>query len=213
MALRYAKMAGCAVLALFTACMFNPDNGPGTLRLNISHTESLSKSLASGPSVVEHLWITIKEVQVHTSGGDGWQVAAAPGKSFDFLELVNGLTVPLEIYPLAPGHYTQLRLLLEDINEIVIDGETSPITIPSGLQTGIKLVRQFKIEEGEETEICIDFDIEKAVHTASGENIMHPTYKTIKCDDDQDDTYPLSEPIPPETEPPAVNEGDEEIPL
>jgi hypothetical protein len=178
----------------------------GVLRLALSSgndTDVLAKRIREGISGdtidVEHIWVTIKEVQIHTSGSSeekGWKTVATPGARFDFLELVNGLTAPLDLYALPAGHYTQIRLFLESEAEegeelpncIVIDGETYPLTIPSVFKSGIKCVRAFTIKENEMTEICLRFDVFKAIHYAPGNGyMMRPAYQTYKCDSSEDD--------------------------
>jgi hypothetical protein len=159
----------------------------GTLTMAISNADDaavLAKAaVRPGMSNIEHVWLTIKKVQAHTSGPGEWATIATPDARFDFLQLVNGVTKPLDLYPLKPGHYTQLRLILSDANEIMVNGKTEPLFVPSGVQSGIKLIRQFTIAEGEKTEICLKFDILKAIHYTPGQGyIMHPTYKTIACD-------------------------------
>jgi hypothetical protein len=185
----------------------------GTLRLSFSsgdEADGLVKNIFNGAhgdaEAVEHIWVTIKEVQIHTSGNaeeNGWKTVATPGARFDFLELVNGLTAPLGLHALPAGHYTQIRLFLEDQvenedgeypNAVVINGESFPLTIPSVYKTGIKCVRSFFIEEDEVTEICLRFDVIKAIHYSEGNGyMMHPAYQTYKCDgsddsEDQDDS-------------------------
>lgn len=175
----------------------------GTLRFALSNgdedVEALAKNIFTGAhgdsEAVEHIWVSIKEVQIHTAGSDsgsGWKSVATPNARFDFLELVDGLTAPLGLHALPAGHYTQIRLFLDDQvaddegeypNSVVIDGEAFPLTIPSVYKTGIKCVRSFFIEEGEETEICLKFDVLKAIHYTAGNGyMMHPAYRTYKCD-------------------------------
>lgn len=201
-------IAGC------TTSSVQPTDQNGTLRFALSNgdedVEGLAKNIFTGANgdaeAVEHIWLSIKEVQIHTSGSDeenGWRTVATPDARFDFLELVNGLTAPLDLYALPAGHYTQIRLFLEDqtVNEdgeypnsVVINGESFPLTIPSVYKTGIKCVRSFFIEEDEVTEICLKFDVIKAIHYTAGNGyMMHPAYRTYKCDlsdttDDSDDT-------------------------
>ena len=183
----------------------------GTLRLSMANDaaenigETLGKIAGNGngghvAGTIEHIWITIKEVQIHTSGHSeqsGWNTVATPGAKFDFLELVDGVTSPLDLYALPAGHYTQIRLFLESEtgenetdppNAIVIDGETYPLTIPSAFKSGIKCVRAFFIEEGETTEICLRFSAFKDIHFAPGNGyMMHPAFRTYKCDGSDDE--------------------------
>ena len=156
----------------------------------------------NGTDVVEHIWITIKEVQLHIAGDpseNGWKTVATPNSQFDFLELVNGLTAPLDLYALPAGHYTQIRLMLGDEaesggekvseNTIVINGETYPLLIPGAWRTGIKCVRPVFIAEDEVTEICLAFDAFAAIHySAANGYMMRPAIRTYKCDGSPDDS-------------------------
>jgi hypothetical protein len=160
----------------------------GTAVMNIGNSDGVlaKEALGQGLTGVENVWLTIKQVDIHTSG-NGWVTVAQPNARFDFLQLVNGLTTPLTLYPLPAGHYTQIRLILAEdgdavANEIVVNGQTFPIRIPSGIQTGIKCVHQFTINPNQETEICLQFDILKAIKFAAGTGYsMRPTYKTVLC--------------------------------
>lgn len=193
----------CAFVLSSLSCMEPSQTNPiqssqlqasGTAVMNISNGDgALAKTIVDTELVgVQHVWLTIKQVDLHTSDSN-WVTVAQPNARFDFLSLVNGLTTPLNLYPLPAGHYTQIRLILAEdgessdgivpANEIVVNGESFPISIPSGTQTGIKCVHQFTIDPNEFAEICIQFDILKAINYNNGKGYtMKPAYKTIKCD-------------------------------
>jgi hypothetical protein len=174
----------------------------GALRLSMSSGDDATDTGLARKSVdsVDHIYITIKEVQLHVAGDtsdNGWKTVATPNQRFDFLTLVNGLTAPLDLYSLPAGHYTQIRLILGDEwmrpywdtvttgapNEIVVNGKAYPLTIPSAYNTGIKCVRSFFIAPNEVTEICLRFEVRKAVHFAPGNGwMMKPAFQTFKCD-------------------------------
>jgi hypothetical protein len=175
----------------------------GSLRLNMANGDddsavALAKKIPGREKEndsVEQIWLTIKEVQVHVAGDTsekGWKTVAEPNKQVNFLKLVNGVTEPLDIYPLPAGKYTQIRLILAQTegdnaaagaNTIVVNGETFPIAIPSAFTTGIKCVHNFTVARHEVTEICLRFDVLKAVHYAPGNGyMMKPAYRTYKCE-------------------------------
>jgi hypothetical protein len=208
-------VAMCCAVALTGLTCVNPmlstsPSSPqtsGSVVVNVSNgDDALAKSIVRPELTgVENVWLTIKQVDVHTSGGN-WVTVAQPNARYDFLKLVNGLTVPLNLYPLPAGHYTQIRLILAEdglgevgtipANEIVVNGNPFPIRIPSGIQTGIKCVHQFTIEPNQKTEICLQFDILKAIKYTNGNGYqMMPTYKTIMCDGSQEQT-PAPDPTP-----------------
>ena len=71
------------------------------------------------------------------------------------MQLANGATALLGEAGLAPGHYTQIRLLLIDSCQVVAEGESYPLYIPSGSESGIKLNHQFEIEAGKLYELLL----------------------------------------------------------
>jgi len=134
---------------------------------------------APPPSGVEKILLTIKEVSVHGSD-QGWVTLAEPNDTYDFLGLVNGATVVLADTTLEPGHYTQMRLVLSDENEVVVDGDTHPLKVPSGAQSGVKLNLDFEAEEDELIEIMVDFDASKSITWTPKKYLLRPSFKAFK---------------------------------
>jgi len=123
------------------------------------------------------VYVTVNEVQVNHET-NGWTTLTdldLPAQ-FELLNLANGARAQLGIANLEPGHYTQMRLILseEEGANYVIDADDNIIDlkVPSGGQTGIKLVNGFDIT-GASTDIVLDFDVNKSVH-------VHPAGKTDK---------------------------------
>ena len=110
------------------------------------------------------VYVTIKEVQVHHADGE-WETIGYPGddeetgKTYNLLELVNGVAEQLVSEELEPGNFTQMRLILSDVSDggtnildnvhpyanYIIDSEDSEeeLKVPSGFESGIKLVHPF----------------------------------------------------------------------
>jgi len=79
---------------------------------------------------------------------------------------------------LEAGTYTQIRLLLDAGSYVVVNGTRHPITIPSGFETGIKLIHQFRIDANFLYELYLDFDANRSiVLTGSGEYKLKPTIR------------------------------------
>jgi hypothetical protein len=184
--------------SLFFILTLSACSGGGSGSSSIgSGTGSLSLSLTDATTdEYEAVYVTIEEVQVHKTGGK-WQVVASPNSTYNLLELVNGVREELGISKLKTGDYTQMRLIIGDTPDdgINIFSESHPyanyiidntdayheLKVPSGYQTGIKIVHGFEINENQTTELILDFDACKSVVRAgnSGQWLLKPTIKVL----------------------------------
>lgn len=161
-------------LILWTGCSkksTSPEEN-GVLRLYL--TDSV------GP--IEQVNLTISRVSVHTSaGGDstGWIVVNDSLATYDLIQLTNGATALLGETKLEPGHYTQIRLLVTDSCQVVIEGESYPLRVPSGLQSGVKLNHQFEIEAGKLYELLLDFDAQRSIVLTDDGYLLKPVIRVV----------------------------------
>ena len=133
----------------------------GTLRIQLVDTPACIENL-------EAVFITFEKVLVHvgcdddTLDGEWVQVTsdtlAVEDRTFELLSLVAGNYAVLGSVDVPAGHYTQIRAIIESAS-IVIAGETHDLQIPSGAQSGLKLISGFDILPGVVTELTLDFDV------------------------------------------------------
>ncbi len=180
------------------ACGGGSGNGTMSLGLTDQATEDYSA-----------VYVTIDEVQIHAKGDaanndPGWAVIANPERTYNLLDLQNGVVENLGIAPLGAGSYTQMRLIIgttpdsssniqchqHPFANYVIDaddGEIHELTIPSGDQTGIKIICHglCDIAENQTTELILDFDAAASVVVAgnSGTYNLKPTIKVLTTAD------------------------------
>ena len=178
-----------------------------------TQTGTLVLNLKDAPGDFQAVYVTIKEVQVHMSedetpennttednavaedqdsaDSNAWITVVSPNKTYDLLELQNGVEAVLGEENLTVGHYTQMRLVLDSEpddsnntlkeahpfgNYVIIDGNYFEIIIPSSMQSGIKLIKGFDIEANTTTELTLDFDAnESFFQTGNGQWKMNPT--------------------------------------
>jgi len=181
-------------------------------------TGTLVLNLKDAPGDFQAVYVTIKEVQVHmgedetqenstteensvaedqdSADSNAWITVVSPNKTYDLLELQNGVEAVLGEEDLTAGHYTQMRLVLDSEpddsnnmlkeahpfgNYVIIDGNYFEIIIPSSMQSGIKLIKGFDIEADTTTELTLDFDAEKSIfQTGNGQWKMNPTITIIQ---------------------------------
>lgn len=149
------------------------------------------------------VYVTIKELQFNRKDssadkkGKNWETFETPNKTYNLLRLVNGVSETLGDKEFPVGHYKQIRMIIGKTPEsennikrephphanylVLQDGSYAPLKIPSGYQTGIKLVHNFVVRSGETVELLLDFDALRSVVKAgkSGKYILKPVIKVI----------------------------------
>ncbi|HEX5339280.1 MAG TPA: DUF4382 domain-containing protein [Gammaproteobacteria bacterium] len=88
--------------------------------------------------------------------------------------LLNGLA-------LSAGSYQWIRLMVDASQSSITlrDGTLHPLTIPSGAQTGLKLVNGFVLAAGDTANFTIDFNLRQSITLANGVYILKPALRLI----------------------------------
>ncbi len=138
--------------------------------------------------------VTVSKVRVHQSAtaadtDSGWtDITLAPARKINLLSLTNGALEALGQTPLTPGHYSQLRLVLDPntgnalANSVLPTGTTveQSLDTPSAVQSGIKLVNEFDVVANQRVDLVLDFDACKSVITkGNGKYALKPVVKVI----------------------------------
>lgn len=177
------------IMLVFTACDnmntnpdINGDEGSGVLQV----------FLTDAPADYESVIIDIQEIRVHRSSDveadeennaseSGWIVISDEPRKVDLLELTNGKTEFLGEAELEAGRYSQMRLILGDENELIMNGETHHLRTPSAQQSGLKLNIHADIESNSTYTLLLDFDASRSIVQAgnSGNFNLKPVIKTV----------------------------------
>jgi len=173
-------LAGCGD----TDTTNGPNEATGTLRVQLVDAPSCIEGL-------EHLYLVLGDVRVHqdtdADDGSGWysvmpDTLTEEERTVDLLELVNGVSALLGEEDLPAGLYTQARLVLED-SWMVVDGDSIDVTVPSGSQSGLKLIGEFNVDPGVLTELTIDWDACRSLletPPGSGRWKLKPVLRTVE---------------------------------
>jgi hypothetical protein len=158
-------------------------------------TGTLGVQLTDAPSCgYDHVFVTVNQVRVHSSPtaaatDAGWYdlPVTAPAR-IDLVNLTNGVLRDLGTTMLPAGTYQQLRLVLAanpngnsgTLNESIVltggNGSEIPLTTPSAVQSGIKLINSFTVAANTLSDVVLDFNACKSIVKAgnSGQYILKP---------------------------------------
>src|SRR5262249_3681515 len=115
-----------------------------------------------------------------TSSSGGWRTLSTTTNTFDLMKLQNGVFTTIGEGALPAGDYTQIRLKLGAGSTVVVDGTTFSLKVPSGMESGLKLVGNFNVPPGGTTDVGLDFDASRSLHeTGSGQWMLKPVVKAF----------------------------------
>jgi len=118
--------------------------------------------LTDAPAEFSEVNITFSEISAHIDSS--WVAIATEPNTINLLEWNNGKSIILGEADVPAGDYSQIRLKIDGAN-VVYDGSTFPMDVPSGATSGLKFGRQFSVESGSSYELVIDFDADRSVVT------------------------------------------------
>ena len=147
--------------------------------------------LTDAPGDIESAHLVITQVSVHRSGvndgddgaeGGGWEVVNDDTTEVDLMTLRDGVFTTLGVALVPAGRYTQIRLKLGEGSRVVVDGVEHPLVIPSGMQSGFKLIHPFTVPPEGFVDLLVDIDAQTAIQqTGSGTWMLAPTAKVTQA--------------------------------
>jgi hypothetical protein len=177
-----ALAAVVALLALVGCSATPTSTTSGTVRIRMT----------DAPGLYDAVNLVVNQVAIHRGlpdsleqGGmsdstSGWEILSDRAATYDLMKLRNGLFVTLAEGLAPAGHYTQIRLKLGAGSNVVVDGVTCPLTVPSGMQSGYKLVGEFDVPASGLVELALDFDAARSIHQAgNGKYMLKPTCRVM----------------------------------
>ena len=171
LALTMLFISGCTLLGM------EEQSGNGVLRV----------MLTDAPldwETVDQMRVTISGVEISQSK-DSWLTLIDSPQEVNLLELQNNVFITLGVKEIHAGTYEQLRLIL-DVSEpennaiVYTDQDPQPFEVPSGGQTGIKIIEPIVVEVGKTTSVLLDFDAQSSVNElGNGDLLLSPTIKIL----------------------------------
>lgn len=155
------------------ACGGGPDApSSGALSVNIADTP-----VDNATSVV----VDFTGIELHNTNGTMFTVTFPSPKQIDLLKLQNGVTGALTQGESVPaGSYDWMRLDVLATKDTqgesyitLSTGAQYPLYIPSGSETGLKLVSGFTVAQGSTTQVIIEFNLRQSItSTTDGQNYV-----------------------------------------
>ncbi|MFB6231824.1 MAG: DUF4382 domain-containing protein [Salinibacter sp.] len=150
--------------------------------------------LTDAPADLDRAVVTVDRVELVTGDADeeeedddgdddeeGIITLMDTSRQINLLKLQDGVTTTLADTTVPEGEYTQLRFVLGDENYVVADGDRQNLQVPSGKQSGIKIILpDVEVEnDGDRLSVTLDFDVEESFVRAgaSGKYLFKPTVK------------------------------------
>ncbi len=120
---------------------------------------TLNVRLVDAPGDFQQINLHVLRVEIHGTSG-GWQTLGTPDTTVNLLSLHDGVTATLvNGATIHAGTYTQMRLVLGSGNTVKLaDGTVHDLDVPSGQQSGVKLLASFTVEPNTTKDVFIDFD-------------------------------------------------------
>lgn len=172
-------ITGVAVAGLGLAGCNLGGTGTGTFSLQVTDAP------VDGAEAVV---VTFVGVQLQPANGDRIDITYDAAKEIDLLALQGGDTAALlNGETVSAGEYEWIRLQLDaeagsSASYIQLSGQQHNLTIPSGSETGLKLVRGFTVPANGSASFTIDFDLRKSVVETGGANpsyILKPALRLV----------------------------------
>lgn len=182
--MKYGRITvAAAIIALLGAWLLAGCGGSSS-----SETGGVQLYLADDPLDATAVNVTITRVDV-SKDGEAWTTVKNFGDDGVTLNLLDyrydgNESTPdhylLADTPLAEGHYTQIRLILNKIEIVERSGATHECEINSQDKTGLKLTGEFDVETGTKSAVLIDFNAAKSiVAMGNGNYRLNPTVKVV----------------------------------
>ncbi len=164
-----------------------------------SQTGTMALSLTDAPiddTTITGVWVTITGVKYHMQDSSWKTFEGFEGpQQYNLLALNDSLSEMMGAFEMEAGKYTQLRFMLDAPEKgqgpptspgcyiEFDDGQTAPMFVPSGGQSGYKATGAFTVPSNATVEVTADFDARKSVRVTGSpvqqRYILQPTIRLV----------------------------------
>jgi hypothetical protein len=165
---RFRRLLGlvAATLLGLAACGGGSSGGTGQMSLAVSDAP-----VDGAQSVV----VKFTGIELTGNGGKPMDITFSQPKTIDLMTQSGTASAVLFNQPIPAGSYGQIRLMVvadgDPSNSYIVlsDGTMHGLQVPSGSETGLKLVTGFTVPVSGVVDYTIDFDLRKAITCPPGQ--------------------------------------------
>ena len=159
------------VAALMVAC--NDDDSPKS-------TARFELRLTDAPALYDSVMIEVEDIYIKMEGMNyEIELDELVDDHINLLELTNGIDTLLAGQDIPAGRISQIRLVLDDDNYVVVNGVKHQLVTPSAQQSGLKLNVQADLAAGITYRMWIDFDASRSIVANPNKYILKPVIRTF----------------------------------
>jgi hypothetical protein len=147
-------------------------------------------SVADAPPAdgAPHVVVQFTGVELTGNSGNPVTITFSTPKTIDLVTQSGTASAELFDQPIPPGSYGQVRLMVnangnaDDSYIVLADGSMHGLIIPSGAETGLKLVSGFTVPSSGVVDYTIDFDLRKAITCPPGQGpacLLKPALRLV----------------------------------
>ncbi|HYL03969.1 MAG TPA: DUF4382 domain-containing protein [Steroidobacteraceae bacterium] len=174
-----ATAFAAAAAALLMASCGGGGSGTGMSTLNLGLTDAAVTG-------VTKVWIQFAGVEVKPANGNPIDFNFTPERGFDLLTLQNGTTGTFLNGAVIPaGDYQWVRLMVDTspgASYVVDSTGQHDLVIPSGAETGLKLIQGFTMPVGGVADFTVDFVLSKSLIAPPGQSpdyLLKPVLRLV----------------------------------
>jgi hypothetical protein len=142
-----------------------------------SSSTALKIKLTDAPASYEEVNVDLQQVNIKFDGDTtSWIALQTNAGIYNLLELQNGVDTLISEVIVPQGKVKEIRLVLGQNNSIKAGGETFPLIIPSGSESGLKIKVNKDLRASVDS-IIVDFDAALSVTNEAGGYKLRPVLR------------------------------------
>lgn len=146
--------------------------------INTHQNKGLAAAFEKVPDLIEK-FLRKKEAAADDTES-GWTSLDVNEGVYNLLDLTNGLDTLLATAELPAGKISQIRLILGNNNNLLLDGTEHALATPSAQQAGLKLNLHAELQEGVTYTLLLDFDAARSiVRRGNGTYLLKPVIRSF----------------------------------